>query len=50
MAEDVALFELEDGAVQKVKVGSAYRCAGYFEDDVAGLDDLGLGRVDCVGE
>lgn len=49
VSQDVALGELEDGGVEEVEVRAADGGSGYLEDDVAGLDDLGLWCVDlCI--
>lgn len=47
VAQNVALFHLEDRAVHEVQVGAAQRAAGDFEDDVAVFYKLGLGDVGC---
>lgn len=46
MPEDIALLHLHHGPVQQVQVAAAERAAGDFEDDVAGLDELGAGGFD----
>lgn len=46
VAEDVALVHLHDGTVEEVKVRAADGGAGDLEDDIGGLDNLGLGNLD----
>lgn len=46
VAQDVALLQLDDGAMVKVQVAAADGAAGDLEDHVAVLEDLGFGAVD----
>jgi hypothetical protein len=47
VSEDVALLELDDGAMVQVQVAAADGAAGDLEDDIAVFEDLGFGAVDC---
>jgi hypothetical protein len=47
VSEDVALLELDDGAMVQVQVAAADGAAGDLEDHVAVFEDLGFGAVDC---
>jgi hypothetical protein len=47
VSENVALLELNDGAMVQVQVAAADGAAGDLEDDIAVFEDLGFGAVDC---
>ena len=47
VAQDVALLQLDDGAMVEVQVAAADGAAGDLEDHVAVFEDLGFGAVDC---
>ena len=48
VAQDVALLQLDDGAMVQVQVAAADGAAGDLEDHVAVLEDLGFGAVDYI--
>lgn len=50
VAEDVALLQLDDGAVVQVQVAATDGAAGDFEDHIPVFEDLGFGAVDCLGK
>ncbi len=45
MAQDIARFHAGDDAVIKVQVGTADRRGGHLEDDIARIDDFGVGMA-----
>lgn len=47
VAENVPLGELQDRAVQEVKIGAPYGAASHFEDDVSALDDFRFRDLGC---
>jgi hypothetical protein len=47
VSEDVALLELDDGAMVQVQVAAADGAAGDLEDHIAVLEELGFRAVDC---
>lgn len=46
MTEDVALLHFYNRAVEQMQIGAANSGSGNLEDNIAGLDDRRLGRID----